>query len=136
MLITKIYRTETAHRIFNYEGPCSNIHGHSYKWEVTIEAEQLDLHDMVTDFKALKHMLEDTIGRFDHVIVLHKRDPLRAALEDSGVKILSFNSNPTAESFVLRVAHMFNHQFFTGGRIKLKSIKCWETETSYAEYRA
>jgi len=43
MRITKQYRTETAHRLMNYDGKCSHLHGHSYLWEVTAECDDNDL---------------------------------------------------------------------------------------------
>jgi 6-pyruvoyltetrahydropterin/6-carboxytetrahydropterin synthase len=38
--ITKIFRFETAHAIFGYEGPCAHIHGHSYELHVSVAAEE------------------------------------------------------------------------------------------------
>ncbi|WP_462350418.1 6-pyruvoyl trahydropterin synthase family protein, partial [Elizabethkingia bruuniana] len=29
--ITKIFTFETAHVLYNYDGKCKNMHGHSYK---------------------------------------------------------------------------------------------------------
>ena len=29
--ITKVFSFEMAHALINYDGPCKNIHGHSYK---------------------------------------------------------------------------------------------------------
>ena len=34
--VTKIFRFESAHNLPNYEGDCANLHGHSYKLEVTV----------------------------------------------------------------------------------------------------
>ncbi|MBK5271686.1 MAG: 6-carboxytetrahydropterin synthase [Bacteroidia bacterium] len=38
LLLTKIFRFESAHAIRGYSGPCKNIHGHSYKLLVTISS--------------------------------------------------------------------------------------------------
>ena len=34
--ITKIFRYEAAHALMGYDGLCANIHGHSYRLEVTV----------------------------------------------------------------------------------------------------
>lgn len=34
--ITKKIEFEAAHRLSNYQGPCKEIHGHTYKLEVSV----------------------------------------------------------------------------------------------------
>ena len=34
--ITREFTFEMAHALWNYDGPCRNIHGHSYKLYVTV----------------------------------------------------------------------------------------------------
>ena len=35
--VTKSFSFEMAHALWNYDGPCKNIHGHSYKLFVTVK---------------------------------------------------------------------------------------------------
>ena len=35
--ITKEFQFEMAHALVGYDGPCKNIHGHSYKLDVTVK---------------------------------------------------------------------------------------------------
>jgi len=55
---------DAAHHLENYEGKCSNKHGHTYKVEVWIqgEEEQLDKAGILWDFGKLK----DILNTFDH----------------------------------------------------------------------
>jgi 6-pyruvoyltetrahydropterin/6-carboxytetrahydropterin synthase len=34
--VTKLFRFEMAHALNGYDGPCKNIHGHSYELQVTV----------------------------------------------------------------------------------------------------
>ena len=34
--VTKIFKFEACHNLPHYEGACHNLHGHSYKLEVTV----------------------------------------------------------------------------------------------------
>ena len=39
--VTKRFHFEMAHTLYEYDGMCRNIHGHSYNLEVTIAGEQI-----------------------------------------------------------------------------------------------
>lgn len=78
MQVTKQLRTETGHRLTNYDGRCSHLHGHSYLWEVTArcDSSQLDEKNMVMDFKDLKKAMNAVLDPLDHCMVLAHDDPL------------------------------------------------------------
>ncbi|MBP7509547.1 MAG: 6-carboxytetrahydropterin synthase, partial [Prolixibacteraceae bacterium] len=40
--VTKYYDFEMAHALWNYDGLCKNIHGHSYKLHITVIGEPID----------------------------------------------------------------------------------------------
>ena len=57
--VTKEFTFEMAHALWNYDGACKNIHGHSYHLFISIIGEPLQDEDnpkfgMVIDFKDLK----------------------------------------------------------------------------------
>ena len=39
--VTKIIEIEAAHQLVGYNGPCANMHGHSYKIEISMQSEKL-----------------------------------------------------------------------------------------------
>ncbi|MBR6908475.1 6-carboxytetrahydropterin synthase, partial [bacterium] len=39
LTVTKIFKFEAAHWLPFYDGACHNLHGHSYKLEVTVTGE-------------------------------------------------------------------------------------------------
>ncbi len=64
--VTKEFTFEMAHALFNYNGACRNIHGHSYKLQVTvIGSPSTDEHNpklgMVLDFSILKGIVNPLI---------------------------------------------------------------------------
>ena len=40
--ITKQFNFETAHALYGYDGLCKNVHGHSYKLDVTVIGTPID----------------------------------------------------------------------------------------------
>lgn len=130
--VAKEIKWEAAHRLFGYNGPCSNIHGHSYKAVFTFEAEELDEMGMVLDFSYIKKEVTNWIDiNWDHSLILCAKDPLVLLLSDE-TKVFALLSNPTAENMA---RYLFN--FFYGvppGKINLVSVEVFETITSSAIY--
>ena len=42
-----------AHHVRGHDGPCISLHGHTWKFEVTLQADKLDQSGFVYDFDAL-----------------------------------------------------------------------------------
>ena len=56
-MITRCFSFEAAHQLPNHKGKCANLHGHSYKLEITVARKGEDIDDercMVIDFGDLK----------------------------------------------------------------------------------
>lgn len=75
--ITKIFTFETAHVLYNYDGKCKNMHGHSYKLFVTVKGNPInDLENpkngMVVDFGDIKKIVkEEIIDVWDHAVLIN-----------------------------------------------------------------
>ena len=140
--VTKQFHFEMAHVLFNYDGPCRNVHGHSYKLYVTISGKPLnDLSDpkngMVIDFTDLKAIVKKEILEiFDHALVISKNydkimpDNFRQVFGN----VVAVNYQPTCENLVADFAERIKIHLPIG--INLFSIKLYETATSYAEWFA
>jgi len=50
-----------AHRLPRYEGPCFRMHGHNYKFFVTVEGEVDPATGMIADFGELKRVVGERI---------------------------------------------------------------------------
>ena len=137
--LTKQFSFEMAHALPAYEGKCRNIHGHSYKFFVTVEGTPLSqdgapTDGMVLDFHSLKECVEKhIIEAFDHALVLPR---LKNASPDTGLggygaKLILVDFQPTTENLLIHFARLLDGQFPPG--VRLHSLKLYETETSCAE---
>ena len=127
--VTKEFTFDMAHRLnLNYPSPCSRIHGHTYKVQLTYKHIRLDANGMVRDFSDIKKDIDIIKARFDHKILLDKRDVLSAEI-DSVDGVEYFLGNPTAENMAQAI--------YVGLKetdSKLYSVRIYETPTSWAEY--
>ena len=56
-----------AHRLPRYEGPCFRLHGHNYKFFVTVEGDVDPRTGMIADFGTIKEVVgEEVLARADH----------------------------------------------------------------------
>ena len=111
--VTKIFKFEMAHKLdTSYSEECRNIHGHSYKLEVTFEGV-INKDGMVIDFKKLKEIVQPLVTFFDHGFI---------------DKESFFGMNPTAEN----MAHWIFDEIRKKTALIIK-VKLWETETCFVE---
>ncbi len=111
-----------GHALRGYRGKCENPHGHNYKVRITLAGEQLDGIGLLYDFKDLKQAMAQIIDRLDHQF-LNDVEPFR-------------QQNPSAENmarYFYREASALLAQA-TGGRVKVKQVKIWETDSTTATY--
>ncbi|MEA2107022.1 MAG: 6-pyruvoyl trahydropterin synthase family protein [Bacteroidales bacterium] len=140
--VTKEFNFEIAHALWNYDGPCANIHGHSYKLFVTvigtpIEDEEDPKNGMVIDFGDLKKIVNtEIIHPLDHAIILKKdaADSLDGMNNPMFKKQYITNYQPTCENLVSDFAEKIMKKL--PERLTLHSIKLHETGTSFAEWYA
>jgi len=108
-----------AHHLRDYPGDCELPHGHNWKVEVTVRAEELDDIGMGIDFKILKKHVKEVVDRLDH------RD--LNTMEEFSVL------NPSSEHIAMfifdNLKESLNHQ-----RYSLYSVTVMETDTSGLTY--
>ena len=118
LTVTKHFGFEACHHLPYYEGACHNVHGHSYKLDVTVEGQIIKdgpKQGMIIDFKDLKKIVkENVVDKLDHS------------------DLNEFYANPTAELMVTDIAYSIMQKL--PKEVYLVSVKLWETEDSYAEY--
>ena len=107
----------SAHFIKGYNGPCQNLHGHTWKIEVVIISDQLDKLGMVADFSLLKKQLKEFLLTIDHI-----------CLND----LPYFQKvHPTTENIA---KYIYEHFSSTIRPLKIKKVCAWESETSGVVY--
>ena len=140
--VTKEFGFEMAHVLWNYDGPCRNVHGHSYKLFVTLAGRPSEDTDdpkngMVIDFSDLKRIIKkEIINVFDHSVVISKKhdsEKIKVFKKLFGNTVV-VNYQPTCENLVADFADRIIP--FLPLKVRLYSLKLYETATSYAEWYA
>lgn len=138
--ITKEFRFEGAHALFNYDGKCKHIHGHSYILYVTVkgtpatkEGEPKD--GMLIDFTDLKAIINNNIvDVFDHALVLKESALLTEELAQAYENVIITDFQPTCENMISYFASKIKDNLPES--VSLFSLKLYETATSYVEWFA
>lgn len=136
--ITKIFRFEAAHALYNYPGSCAQLHGHSYELHVTVQETKasddfIEGQGILIDFKELKAcVLEGAVKALDHKLILSKAYLLATKGEFSADELVVFDNEPTAENLLIFLRNQIRSKLPTS--FQLRSLKLWETRDSYAEW--
>ena len=111
-----------GHYLRNYKGKCETPHGHNYKVRVTLRGKELDKAGLLLDFKDLKDVLKDVIERLDHQM-LNDIEPFTEL-------------NPSAENIAKYFYDRTSYQLrsLTNGRVSVKDVVVWETDSTTARY--
>lgn len=139
--ITKEFVFEMAHALLGYNGPCKNIHGHTYHLLVTIIGDILDDNSasengMVMDFGDLKKIVfSEIIEKMDHALVLNENVPVELIEQlSTSHKIITKPYQPTCENMLVDFANIIRCKL--PDTVKLHHLLLRETITSYAEWYA
>lgn len=111
--LTKIFTFDSAHKLYDYDGPCARIHGHTYKLEVSVCGPLSP--DMVIDFYDVKKIVEAMVlTKIDHQYLN---------------EVVPFN--PSVENMAGWIADLLEPAFEPP--VKLQKIRLWENQSSFAE---
>lgn len=106
--LTQSFKFNAAHCLPGYPGDCSQLHGHTWKLNVTISGDVNPDTGMLLDFKKFKLIVEDSIiKQFDHKYLNDILD------------------NPTAENIGIYCWSILYNEF--------KKVSCKLTELSVYE---
>ncbi|MCX6333950.1 MAG: 6-carboxytetrahydropterin synthase [Bacteroidia bacterium] len=140
--VTREFSFEMAHVLGNYDGPCRNVHGHSYRLFVTLSGTPVNdeinpKNGMVIDFTELKNMVfKKIINQFDHSVVI-SRDfdkEKKGMMEKTFGNTVIVDYQPTCENLVADFAGRLKSEMPAG--VSLHSLRLFETAKSYAEWFA
>ncbi len=138
--ISKEFRWEMAHALWNYDGLCKHIHGHSYVLVVTIKGEinnevTSSKNGMVYDFGDLKKIVnENIVNVYDHSLVINKASNIEGIDMNNQAfqRLHRLPFQPTAENLILMFANIIKSKL--PGKIVLNSLRLYETANSFAEW--
>jgi 6-pyruvoyltetrahydropterin/6-carboxytetrahydropterin synthase len=112
----------SGHYLRNYKGKCEKPHGHNYRVRVTLSGEELDHAGLLLDFKDLKEVLRPVVNYLDHQM-MNELEPFTTL-------------NPSAENIAKYFYEQTNQHLkgISKGRVRVKDITIWETDTTTARY--
>ena len=120
--VTKIFKFDAAHFLPEHSGKCADLHGYTYRLEVTVARKDGGLvaegssAGMVIDFGDLKAIVQrEIIEKVDHKM-LNDIFPFRT----------------TAENMVIHFYEVLEQQLAPLG-VEVLKLRLWETQTSFAE---
>ncbi|NMC41844.1 MAG: 6-carboxytetrahydropterin synthase [Bacteroidales bacterium] len=140
--LTREFTFEMAHVLEGYDGPCRNVHGHSYRLYVTVKgfpvSDSLNpKFGMVIDFGDLKKVvMEKIINIFDHAVAVSRNyaGKNRELLNGVFGNMVVVDYQPTCENLVADFAARIAGSLPEG--VRLHSLRLYETAKSYAEWFA
>ena len=111
-----------GHYLRNYKGKCEKPHGHNYKIRVTLAGAELDNAGLLLDFKDLREVMKHVIERLDHQMI-NEIEPFTMI-------------NPSAENLAKYFYDQSNGKLksVTNGRVRVKDVTVFETDTTTAKY--
>lgn len=142
MKVTKEITFDVAHMLSYYEGKCANLHGHTYRLQVTLEGNVGDVSHMVLDFNILKEVLNESVmDVFDHAVVFsdfklrnEAENELYAWAETYEKKYAVIpNGKTTCEDMAPYIKQLISENLLSKQITAFVSVRLWETPTSFAE---
>lgn len=136
LTITKSVKFDAAHVLTNHNGLCKNLHGHTYRVDVSVRQADNDSSDMVMDFKDVKSICEEIVlSKFDHAFIYDEtsegESEIAAVVVKNGMRATALPFRSTAENLARWIF----------GALKTRipcihSVRVYETADSCAEYSA
>jgi 6-pyruvoyltetrahydropterin/6-carboxytetrahydropterin synthase len=108
-----------AHTLRGYPGACNQLHGHNWKVEAEIRADELDELGMGVDFRDIRKAAREVTDALDHRY-LNEVEPFT-------------DINPTAENIA---AHCFRElgARLNGPTVTVQAVTVWENDRACVRY--
>lgn len=136
IIVTRHVEFEAAHLLDDYPGACANLHGHSYKLEVSISGQRDNKFGFVMDFKDLNTMLKEIVP--DHAYIYNTNSAsdielnIANMLISNGNRVWAIPCTASAENMSEILANDIQAQLPEG--LKVVKLKLWETTNSFATW--
>jgi 6-pyruvoyltetrahydropterin/6-carboxytetrahydropterin synthase len=117
--VTIIKSFSAAHLLSEIGGKCEELHGHNFKVEITVAAEELNSAGLLIDFRFLKKALGEILENIDH-------KHLNALTSFAGI-------NPSAENIARYIFETMGKKIKSAG-VRMVRVKIWESENAAVTY--
>lgn len=134
--VTKTVKFDAAHVLTNHDGLCKNLHGHTYRVDISVAQDEADESGMVIDFKDLKRIATSVIcDVFDHAFIYNRESEgereIAAVVGKYAMRTVELPFRSTAENLARHFYSMLKERV-----PGLSAVKVWETADSCAEFTA
>lgn len=119
VMVSKEFTFDTAHHLYDYDGKCKALHGHTYHLQLAVSG-MLENRAMAVDFGDIKQIYKDHLEPYLDHRYLNESLPYM---------------NTTAENMVYRIFKQLEQYLPKERDIRVEYVRLYETPTSYAEFR-
>ena len=143
MKVTKEVTFDSAHLLSNYKGKCENLHGHTYKLQVSVEAplkSEGNEECMVMDFNSLKNAIDTITVAFDHAIIFsdtaYRGEAENALLnwaDKYGMNYVIISAGKSTSECIATEIKARLSCYLGNVSVPNITVRVWETPTSFAE---
>ena len=109
-----------AHMLKAVGGKCEELHGHNFKVEATVTAQELDQSGISIDFRNVKEWLQEILDTLDHKHL----NELTSLLGE----------NPSSEN-IARYIYKEMKLKVRQTELKVARVKVWESESAAVTYK-
>ena len=149
ILVAKTVDFCYGHRLLNYQGPCSNLHGHTGQVEVTLSSDKsiapeernLNALGILVDFTEVKQFVKSWIDEhWDHAMLLNSGDQETLAFvlaHNLKCYVMPGGSNPTSENMAYVIFQECSRRFGALEELGIfvSKVRIYEGPNSFAEYQ-
>lgn len=117
--VTIIKSFSAAHMLAAIGGKCEELHGHNFKVELTVAAQDLNAAGVLVDFRDVKQWLSEVLDSLDH----------------KHLNELSFftETNPSSENIAKYICEEMKLKI-NSAEVKVSRVKVWESGEAAATY--
>ena len=134
--ISKEFRWEMSHHLPYHEGPCNNIHGHTYRIRIELQGEPTK-EGMVLDYYHIKRIISPLIDQLDHSFICDNSDKtMLDFLKTNNFKYYLLPEYTTAENITKFFLKQLIPQFQKYKNLTTVKVRVYETEDVFAEVSA
>jgi 6-pyruvoyltetrahydropterin/6-carboxytetrahydropterin synthase len=147
--VTKEVTFDCAHMLSGHKGKCSNLHGHTYKCQITVQGfpkmsdEEASDASMVMDFGDLNTIIhQEVMIPFDHALIFSAEEFRGGAEEELyewatcyHMKHFVLDGRSTSEMMAHHIRQQVTHALKQLHMADFRDVhvRLWETPTSFAE---
>jgi len=108
-----------AHQLREFKGECEKLHGHNWKIEIFVSADEVGKDGLVIDFRLIKEAAKRVLGELDHEF-LNELEPFKTV-------------NPSSENIARHIFERLSQELISE-EVDVSKVTAWESDSACASY--